>query len=300
MKAREVIAPAAAGSLWSESIGKGEAVLLVAGANAPGSMWPDELVQSLAQSGRRVIRYDHRDTGRSSRTDPEAGGYAVTDLAADAVSVLDAHGVDAAHVVGLSLGGTIGQVLALDHPGRLKSLTVMMAAALDVDFAGAYVAAMEGRPAPGDLPGPDPEVVRRLAGMFAPGEDEEAEVRRRVEQWRVLNGAKAPFTPEEFAERERRAIRHAGTITPPTAHAGLVPAAAERGRELAAVTLPALVVQGAQDPLNPPPHGAHIVELMANARLVEIEELGHALPGELLAVITDHLTDHFDHAERTS
>lgn len=294
MKAREVIAPSAAGSLWSEAIGEGEAVLLVAGANAPGSMWPDELVQSLAASGRRVIRYDHPDTGRSSRCDPEAGGCAVTDLAADAVSVLDAHGVGSAHVVGLSLGGTIGQVLALDYPERLKSLTVMMTAALDVDFAAAYLAAMEGRPAPGDLPGPDPLVVGCLAGMFAPGEDEEAEVRRRVEQWRVLNGAKAPFSPEEFAERERRAIRHAGTITPPTSHANLIPVPVERGRELAGATARTLVIQGGLDPLNPPPHGKHIADLMPNARLIEIEELGHALPGAMLPVIANHLIDHFN------
>lgn len=300
MRTRQVVVPISAGSLWSESVGEGEAVLLVAGANAPGCMWPDDLVESLAQSGRRIIRYDHRDTGRSSRTDPETGGCAVADLAADAVSVLDAHGADCAHVVGLSLGGTIGQVLALDHPERLTSLTVMMTAALDVDFAAAYGAAMEGRPAPGDLPGPDPQVVAKISEMFTPGETEDAEVRRRVEQWRVLNGAHAAFSPEEFAERERRAIRHAGTITPPTAHAGLIPVPVQRGRELAGAAVPTLVIQGGRDPLNPPPHGKHIADLMPNARHVEIEALGHALPGAMLPGIADLLIDHFSRAGAAS
>ncbi|CCH32163.1 alpha/beta fold hydrolase [Actinosynnema sp. NPDC047251] len=87
--------------LWSEVLGEdgGAPVLLVMGANAPAHGWPDEFVALLVAGGCRVVRYDHRDTGRSTKT--EAGDYGMGDLARDAVAVLDAHGVERAHVVGM-------------------------------------------------------------------------------------------------------------------------------------------------------------------------------------------------------
>ncbi|WP_421992844.1 alpha/beta fold hydrolase [Qipengyuania sp.] len=281
--------------LWSEAFGEigDHAVLLVAGANAPGSMWPDSLVSRLVQGGLRVIRYDHRDTGRSTTRDFDEAPYAIADLAADALAVLDAHGIDRAHVVGLSLGGTIGQLLAIEAPERLRSLTLMLTAALDVDFAGAYMRAMNGETSPGPLPGPAPDVVRQLAAMFTPGETEAEEVGRRVEVWRTLNGEVAAFDADDFARRERAAIRHAGTPAPATAHARAEPVPLQRGAELSQVDVPTFVIQGGQDPLNPPPHGQHIADLIPTARHAEIGELGHALPKQLLPKIADLLITHF-------
>ncbi len=86
-------------SLWSQSVGsdEGEAILLVSGANASALMWPDEFVELLASKGYRVIRYDHRDTGRSTFIEFDNAPYTVEDLATDAVSILDAWEVDKAH-----------------------------------------------------------------------------------------------------------------------------------------------------------------------------------------------------------
>jgi 10-carbomethoxy-13-deoxycarminomycin esterase/esterase len=81
------------------------------GANASGMLWPDELVTMLVSGGRRVIRYDHRDTGRSIHQEFQLHPYAVNDIEKDAVSVLDGYGIERAHAVGLSMGGTIGQIL---------------------------------------------------------------------------------------------------------------------------------------------------------------------------------------------
>jgi 10-carbomethoxy-13-deoxycarminomycin esterase/esterase len=280
--------------LWVEDVGdvSAEPILLIAGANAPASMWPDPFVALLAEGGFRVIRYDHRDTGRSTVRAFEAHPYAVADLADDAVAVLDGLGINRAHVAGLSMGGTIAQLLAIDHPGRLLSLTVMLTAALDVDFAGSYDRAMRGEPPEGDLPTPRPEVVARLAQMFSPGETAEAEIERRVEQWRVLSGPTVPFDAVEFRTREAAAIEHAGTITPPTAHAFAAPVPTERGRELARVRTPTLVIQGGQDPLNPPPHGRHLADLIPGARLVEVPALGHALPSAAVKDIASVLLRH--------
>jgi pimeloyl-ACP methyl ester carboxylesterase len=114
--------------LWSERFGAPEdpAVLLIMGTSAQGIGWPDELVGTLVTGGRQVIRFDHRDTGRSSCVDFATHPYTPADMAADALAVLDGHGIAAAHVVGASLGGTIAQWLAAHRPERVLTLTIIM------------------------------------------------------------------------------------------------------------------------------------------------------------------------------
>ncbi|HEY8372245.1 MAG TPA: alpha/beta fold hydrolase [Pseudonocardiaceae bacterium] len=268
--------------LWTEELGDPTAppLLLIMGANTSAMGWPDELVTLLVDGGLRVIRYDHRDTGRSTRRDFAAHPYSVADLAEDALGVLDAYGIEAAHVLGLSLGGTIGQLLALDHRERLLTLTVTMTCALDVDFAGNWMRALAGEPSPDDLPTPEPAVVRAVTAARAePATDRETELEQRVAVWRALAGTALPFDPEEFRRWEERDIDHSGTLQPPTAHSLATPVPRERGAELTGVTTPTLVIQGMEDPLNPPPHGQHLADLIPTARLVEIPGMGHALSG---------------------
>ncbi|MBO1908169.1 alpha/beta fold hydrolase [Microvirga sp. 3-52] len=285
-------------TLWLEEIGPpgGDVVLLVAGANGSAFMWPDGFVALLADKGYRVIRYDHRDTGRSTRRPFDEHPYGIEDLARDAVAILDACSVGRAHVVGLSMGGTIGQVLALDHLERLSSLTLMLTTGLDVDFAGNYLRAMRGEPPVGSLPTPRPDVVAELGRMFTPGATLEDELQRRVEQWRVLAGDVLPFDPDEFRRIEAAAIEHTGSLVPSTAHARIRPVPTKRGEELRRVRTPALVIQGREDPLNPPPHGRHLANLIPGATLVEIPGLGHALPSvaheRIAKVILGHMRQH--------
>src|SRR5262245_14008053 len=93
-------------------------VLLVMGAGASMLRWPEDFCQQIASGGRHVVRYDNRDTGRSTTYPPGSPEYTVEDLADDAVRVLDAYGIDRAHVVGASMGGMIAQQVALRHPDR--------------------------------------------------------------------------------------------------------------------------------------------------------------------------------------
>lgn len=113
--------------LYSESFGRTDdpATLLIMGATASGAWWPDEFCAALADQGRFVIRYDHRDTGGSTSYAPGAASYCVEDLADDAIRVLDGYGVQAAHVVGMSLGGYIAQLLALKHSSRIATITTI-------------------------------------------------------------------------------------------------------------------------------------------------------------------------------
>lgn len=269
--------------LWSEELGDpgDPPMLLVMGANASAMGWPDEFVDLLVRGGYRVIRYDHRDTGRSTVVPAGEATYDMGDLTRDAVAVLDAHGVDAAHVVGLSMGGLIGQLLAVDHADRLRSLTLVVTGALDMGTTDEQ---------------PRPDLAARLEELIAlaePGADEESEVERRVELWRLLHGDVLPFDPAEYRRLERRAIAHAGTFVPAPGHVRLGSVPLPRGADdLRGVTTPTLVVQGGEDPFYPPGFGRHLVDLLPGARLLEVGGLGHCLPAAVHRVVAEAVLQH--------
>ncbi|MGY1705597.1 alpha/beta fold hydrolase [Geodermatophilus sp. SYSU D00697] len=274
--------------LWAEERGgtgggdrTATPMLLVMGANASGVTWPDTLVDRLAEQ-HRVVRYDHRDTGRSTRAF-ERRPYAVRDLATDAVRVLDALGVERAHVVGMSMGGTLVQLLLLDAPDRLRSATLLCTSALGTGLADVAGGS--------DLPGPDPRLLAYWATM---GEerDTDAELAWRVEHWRLLAGDGVPFDPAEFRALEERVIAHSGTSRAPVAHALADQSGLDRGAELAAVRVPTLVVEAPLDPINPPPHAAHLARVIGSARLVTVPGMGHALPAAVVGPLAEAIAGH--------
>jgi pimeloyl-ACP methyl ester carboxylesterase len=265
--------------LWAEDSGDpaNPALLLIMGANAAGFTWPDGLIELLAGT-HHVIRYDHRDTGQSTHTFTERP-YAIKDLATDALTVLDEFGVEKAHVVGMSMGGVLGQLLLLDHPDRLHSMTLLATAALD------------SRSAPEDLPGPSAELLAVWQEMGEP-RDRDAEIAWRVRHWKILNGGGIPFDEEEFRRMEERIVEHAGTHTEIPAHALADQSGLARGDKLAEVKTPTLVIQGPLDPANPPPHSAHLAKLIPGATLVEIPGMGHALPSPVHRPLADAILQH--------
>lgn len=289
-------------TLWARRDGAADrpAVLLIAGANACHLMWPDEFCALLLTRGLGVVRYDHRDTGRSSHVDFDARPYTVTTLAEDAVAVLDGFDIAAAHFVGLSLGGTLVQAALLDQPQRMLSATIMLTAALDVDFVGNLVRVYSGQAEPTGLPLPSKKVLDRLGRRDIEVGSAEEELDRRVAEWMALSGPADGLDPEEFRRWEARAIAHAGSWKRSSQHALAQPIALSRGVELARVRTPTLVIQGGQDPLNPPPHGRHIAELIAGARLVEVPELGHSLPGFLHARLASVIGAHIERARQAT
>jgi len=256
--------------LWVEERGDAAApaVLLVMGAASSGLVWPDALVDRLARSCR-VVRYDHRDTGRSTR----GSSYALRDLATDAVGVLDGLGVDRAHVVGMSMGGLLTQVLLLDHPDRLRSATLFCTGPLGG--------------APGErAPGPSDELLAFWATMSEP-RDDEAELAWRAEHWRRLNGDQLDVDPAEWVALERRVAQHSGGLLPATPHAVADQSGLERGAELADVAVPVLVVEAPADPAYPPPNAQRLADALGDARVVTVPGMGHALPPAVLGPLAD-------------
>lgn len=268
--------------LWVEESGRadGSPLLLVMGANASGIAWPDELVTTLG-ARHRVVRYDHRDTGRSTWAF-DRRPYAVADLARDAVAVLDELGIERAHVVGMSMGGTLVQLLLLDFPDRLLSATLFATAVLE--GAG-----------PDSAPEPFTDLDPRLLALWehlADPRDREAEIDFRVEHWRVLNGDQLTFDEGEFRRLEERIIDHADRHDNPAAHARADQSGLDRGPELATVEIPTLVVEAPNDPINPPPAAQRIADAIPTARLVTIPGMAHALSHPVLGPLSDAILTH--------
>ncbi|MDN5916249.1 MAG: alpha/beta fold hydrolase [Pseudonocardia sp.] len=259
-----------------------EPILLVMDADDPGLTWPDALVERL-RTRHRVIRYDHRDTGRSTHAFEEHP-YGLADLAGDAVTVLDACDVGRAHVAGMGLGGTLAQLLLLDHPERLAGAALLCTTAL------------EGTDDP-PLPGPARDVLRMWQEMTDP-RDERGELAWRVEYRRRLSGGGLPFDGLEFRALEQHLIAHAGRSDAQAVHAEADPDGLDRGDELSDVTVPTLVVEAPEDPVHPPPHAAHLAERIGPAaRLVRIPGMGHALPSSVIVPLAEVLLAHAASAE---
>lgn len=253
--------------LWVEERGEADAspLLLIMGANYSAAAWPDALLDRLATQ-HRVIRYDHRDTGRSTHS-LETHPYPIRDLASDAIAVLDAMDARQAHVVGMSMGGVLVQLLLLDHPERLLSATVFATTALEsglTDVSGKDPV----------LPGPDPRLLALWEEM---GQQRDEEIAWRTEHWRLLNGDVLPFDPTEFATLEQRIVEHSGTHQLGTAHARAGQDGLDRGADLATVTTPTLVIDAPQDPINPPPHAEHLAGTIHGSHRAVVPGMGHAL-----------------------
>jgi pimeloyl-ACP methyl ester carboxylesterase len=297
----EIIVHSSGIPLWAERTGdpESEAVLLVMGTSAPAAGWPDELVDLLSASGRQVIRFGHRDTGRSGQVDFEAHPYALADMAADATAVLDGNGVAAAHVVGASLGGAIGQWLAVHRPERVLSLTAMMSGPMGHSAGPAWARAMAGQsPDPGDLPPPAPRFLAHLAWRAEqPTATREDYVAANLQTWRVLSGEVLPFdeaAARRFVESSYdRTAKPAASLNHDRAGRSMT---ADRLAALSSIKAPVLVIHGSEDPLRPPAHGRALAAEIPGARFEEIPGMGHSLlsaglPRRLGELIRRHIDE---------
>ena len=241
------------------------AILLVAGASASMLAWDAEFCELLAGGSRYVIRYDHRDTGRSTSYPPGEPPYDLRDLAADALGVLDALGVARAHVVGISLGGMIAQVAALAEPARVASLTLVA------------TSPGEGPDGP-DLAPPALRVLTELADVEPPDwADRESVVEHLVAGARPLAGPGREI--DEHASRRvagRVFDRAGGTAESAGNHAYLDHGTPWRPR-LGRITAPTLVVHGAADPIHPVAHAHALAAAIPGATVRILDGAGHEL-----------------------
>jgi pimeloyl-ACP methyl ester carboxylesterase len=267
-------------------------IVLIMGLAAQMVVWDEDFCELLASKGYFVIRFDNRDMGHSSRvpsegptpTMPEIFSalltgkqfqvpYTLRDLALDTTGLMDALGIESANIVGLSMGGMIAQELAINFPGRVRTLTSIMSSTGDPS-----------------LPPATPPAVAVLTRELPA--DKAGYVESYVKAWAVLNGDQLPFNAERTARTAAlsfdRGLNREGVSRQMLA----IIASGNRTEALGTVQLPTLVIHGTNDPLVPPEAGHATARAVAGAKLVLVEGMGHTLPREAWPQIVDAIADH--------
>jgi pimeloyl-ACP methyl ester carboxylesterase len=237
-------------------------ILLVMGAGGSMLWWEEGFCRMLAAGGRFVIRYDHRDTGRSVTYDVGSPGYTGADLVADALGVLDAYGVPAAHVVGVSAGGAFAQLLALDFPGPVLSLVL--------------ISTSPATPGDRELPGPTEDFARFVTTATVDWSEAGSVIEYLVEYSRVLAGGGRPFDEAAVRELVRRDVERAHNFAAKQNH-NLIPDDGRPHERLSSIVAPTLVIHGSADPIFPLAHGQAVADEIPGARLLTLEGAGHGV-----------------------
>lgn len=261
---------------------KDPALLLIIGAGASMLRWDDALIQRLVAAERYVVRFDNRDTGRTTTYPLGEPPYTLADMAADAVAVLNAYEIDKAHVLGRSMGGMIAQHVVLDYPERVLSATLIYSTPSN---------SIAGGP-PDELPGQADELVAANAEAAGTDGDEAEQQRRRIKVQQILHGSAFPFDAEKAGalfERERaRARDHAVSGN----HAVAIRNSAPWRHRLAEIETPTLIVHGTEDPILQIAHGEALAAEIRGADVMWMEGVGHALPQEIWDTLVPRLLAH--------
>ncbi|MCB9595773.1 MAG: alpha/beta fold hydrolase [Sandaracinaceae bacterium] len=285
------LAPLSTGvDLFYEERGAGEPIVLIMGIGTQLIYWPDGFCDELVARGFRVIRFDHRDIGMSSWLDHLGvppllsttvsgllgirvrGPYALEDMASDVAALLDHLDIDAAHVVGASMGGMVAQTMAFTHPHRVRSLVSIMS---DTGEPGRFMH--------------EPRAMRAILGPPPRSRDQAME--RSVEVWRVIGSTGFPFDAAAARERAGLAWDRGNHPQGFLRHLAAIGTTGDRTSRLRFVKAPTLVVHGSVDPLIRPIGGQLTHQAIPDSRFELIDGMGHDLPEALWPRLTTMIAD---------
>jgi pimeloyl-ACP methyl ester carboxylesterase len=237
-------------------------ILLVMGIGGSMLWWEEGFCRMLADGGRFVIRYDHRDTGRSVTYEPGRPEYTGADLVADAAGVLDAYGIPATHVVGVSAGGAFAQLLALGFPDRVLSLVL--------------ISTSPATPGERRLPSATERYARFLATAEVDWSERASVIEYLVGYARMLAGGERPFDEDAARELVRRDVERARNIASSENHGAVADGEVSR-KPLSSIAVPTLVIHGDADPMFPLEHGQVLAAEIPGATLLTLNGAGHGV-----------------------
>jgi pimeloyl-ACP methyl ester carboxylesterase len=252
-------------------------VLLVMGLGGSMLWWQDGFCRLLAGHRRFVIRYDQRDTGRSTTYEPGHPDYTSRDLLEDAIALLDAYHVATAHLVGESAGGALVQLLALEFRSRVQSLVL--------------ISTSPATPGDRSLPPPSAAFTEFVRSATVDWADADSVVDYLVAYARVLAGEERLFDEAEVRDLVRRDVQRAHDIAALQNHA-LLDNGAEPHGALSSIEAPTLVIHGTADPMFPFPHGEALASEIQRARLLPLEGAGHGIQRADWETITEAIAAH--------
>lgn len=253
-------------------------VLLIMGATASMLGWPDEFCDALSRHGLYVIRFDHRDTGQSTTVPPGEANYSVEDLAEDAIRILDDYEVDCVHLVGMSLGGYIAQMLAITRPRRVASLTLIASEPLGWDGPA--------------LPHISQAFLDHFGALGAlDWSDQAAVINFLVESERLCAGTGAVFDEDRERARVARVMSRTDCLQSMFNHGALVTREDWTGR-FRQIGCPVLVIHGTEDPILPVENGKAIAEGVHDASLTMLARTGHEIPLQSIPDISKQIAAH--------
>ena len=268
-------------------------ILLIMGLGMQLVAWPDAFCHGLVDRGFRVLRFDNRDSGLSSKIRvrrqpnlvaalaaawlrlPVRAPYTLDAMAADAVGLLDALAITRAHIVGLSMGGMIAQVVAATYPERVLSLTSIMSS------SGSRRVSQ-----------PRPDAKRALLSKPRDPADPESVVDHLVGVFGVIGSPAFPTDGAALREQVARSVRRAHHPAGVTRQLVAIIASGDRRKLLRKIVAPTLVIHGAEDPLVPVAAGRDTARHIAGANLTVIEGMGHDLPPGLVPILVDAIAAH--------
>jgi pimeloyl-ACP methyl ester carboxylesterase len=262
--------------VWAERTTQGgEPVLLLTGATLQAIAWEPVFTDVLEDAGFDLVRFDWRDVGKTTWRRFKEQPYTAESLVDDAARVLDAFGISKAHVVGFSMGGIMGQLLAVRHPERVRSLTTMasgFASARGNDFRN----------------GERRSKLFEVLSLPRP-ESSTQGVQRLVEQWRHLCGRAWRFDESEWSARARGWVERGHNWSCPHLRLWAGVASEDREEAFRASPLPVLVIHGTDEAMFPLPHGEAIAAAFPNADMVRLEDRGHDihLDGDVARLVAD-------------
>jgi pimeloyl-ACP methyl ester carboxylesterase len=272
------------------------ALLLVMGFTAQMTLWDEAFCQQLADGRRFVIRFDNRDVGLSTKLDGQAVDmtailgalfgdgslemppvpYTLSDFSNDAFGVLDALGIEKAHIVGASMGGMIVQTMAIEHPERVLTMTSIMSTTGEREYGQAA-----------------PEAMQAL--LTPPPTERDAYVENSASVSKVFSSPRY-FDPDKTKVRAAAAYDRSFYPEGATRQMAAIAASGNRADALRALRVPTLVIHGAADTLITPSGGLRTAELVPGANLLLLDDMGHDLPEPLWPIIVDAIVSHQRHA----